>query len=79
MTGEGGAGQGLPESLQSLTPDERQILAVLAVVGEASLSADEVAVLAEVDDVKPVLDELRRLGVGPEHVGPRDGRLVAEG
>jgi hypothetical protein len=63
MMGEGGAGQGLPESLQSLTPAERQVLAVLAVVGEASLSADEVAVLAEVDDVRPVLDELRRRGL----------------
>jgi hypothetical protein len=59
MTGTGGAEQ-LPESLQSLTESERRVLAVLAVVGEASLTAEEVAELAEVDEVRPVLDELRR-------------------
>lgn len=63
MTGEGGAEQLLPESLESLTPAERQVLAVLAVVGQASLSTGEVATLAEVDDVRPVLDELQRRGL----------------
>jgi len=53
----------LPDRLESLTPTERQVLAVLAVVGEASLSTREVAALAEVDDVEPVLDELRRRGL----------------
>jgi uncharacterized membrane protein YedE/YeeE len=74
MTGEGGAEHGLPESLQSLTPAERQVLAVLAVVGEASLSVDEVALLAEVDDVGPVLDELRRRKL----VRREDGREALE-
>jgi DNA-binding MarR family transcriptional regulator len=63
VTGEGGSEQRLPESIQSLTPTERQVLAVLAVVGEASLTADELAVLAEVDDVGPALDELDRRGL----------------
>jgi uncharacterized membrane protein YedE/YeeE len=63
MTGEGGAEQRLPESLESLTPAERQVLAVLAVVGQASLSTGEVATLAEVDDVRPALDELQRRGL----------------
>lgn len=63
MIGEGGAGQQLPESLQSLTEDERRVLAVLAVVGQASLSSGEVAVLAEVDDPRPVLAELQRRGL----------------
>jgi hypothetical protein len=63
MTGEGGAEQRLPESLQSLTQAERQVLSVLAVVGQASLSPGEVAMLAEVDDARPVLDELQRRGL----------------
>ena len=53
----------MPESFQSLTESERRVLAVLAVVGEASLTADEAAELAEVDEVRPVLDELRRRGL----------------
>jgi hypothetical protein len=63
MTGEGGADQRLPESVQSLKPAERQVLAVLAVVGQASLSTGEVALLAEADDVRPILDELQRRGL----------------
>jgi uncharacterized membrane protein YedE/YeeE len=63
MSGAGDAEQRLPESLESLTPGERHVLAVLAAVGEASLSVDELTVLAEVDDVRPVLDELRRRGL----------------
>lgn len=47
----------------ALSPAERRILATLAVVGRASLSADELAELVEVDEVAPVLDELERRGL----------------
>ena len=46
-----------------LPPAERQILAALAVVGHASLSADELADLGLVDDVIPLLEDLERRGL----------------
>jgi hypothetical protein len=49
--------------VMALPPAERRILAALAVVGHASLSADELAELAEVEDVGPVVDELERRGL----------------
>jgi hypothetical protein len=42
---------------------ERQILAALAVVGGASLSADELTELAGVDDVIPLVEDLERRGL----------------
>ena len=46
-----------------LPPAERQILAALAVVGHASLSADELADLGLTDDVIPLLEDLERRGL----------------
>ena len=46
-----------------LPPAERQILAALAVVGHASLSADELAELGIADDVIPLLEDLERRGL----------------
>jgi hypothetical protein len=42
---------------------ERRILAALAIVGRASLSADELAELSETDEVRPVIDDLERRGL----------------
>lgn len=42
---------------------ERRILAALAIVGRASLSADELAALSETDEVRPVIDDLERRGL----------------
>jgi hypothetical protein len=44
----------------ALPAAERQILAALAVVGRATLSADELADLVEVDDVIPLIEDLER-------------------
>jgi hypothetical protein len=49
--------------VMALSPVERQLLAALAVVGRASLSADELAELVDVDDVAPLVDELERRGL----------------
>jgi hypothetical protein len=46
-----------------LPPAERQILAALAVVGHASLSADELADIGSGDDVIPLLEDLERRGL----------------
>jgi hypothetical protein len=46
----------------ALPPAERRVLAALAVVGRASLSADELAELVEVPDVAPIVDDLERRG-----------------
>jgi hypothetical protein len=46
-----------------LTPAERQLLAALAVVGHATLSADELSDLGIVDDVIPLLEGLERRGL----------------
>ena len=46
-----------------LTAAERQILAALAVVGHASLSADELADLGVTSDVIPLLEDLERRGL----------------
>ena len=50
-------------ALAGLTDDERRVVAVLAVVGRASLSAEELAALAAVEDVGPLLAKLERLGL----------------
>jgi len=47
----------------SLPAAERQILAALAVVGGASLSADELAELAGAADVIPLVEDLERRGL----------------
>jgi hypothetical protein len=44
----------------ALPAAERQILAALAVVGRATLSADELADLVEVDDVIPLIEDLEQ-------------------
>jgi len=46
-----------------LPPAERQILVALAVVGHASLSADELADLGLTADVVPLLEDLERRGL----------------
>lgn len=52
----------LPAELASLTADEREVLAALAVVGDTALSPDQVAALTAVADPRPVLEELERRG-----------------
>jgi hypothetical protein len=47
----------------ALSPPARQILAALAVVGRASLSAAELAELTETDRVEPLIDDLERRGL----------------
>jgi hypothetical protein len=49
--------------LNAVSPAERRVLATLAVVGRASLSADELAELVEVDEVAPLIEELERRGL----------------
>jgi DNA-binding MarR family transcriptional regulator len=49
--------------VMALTPAQRQVLAALAVVGRASLSAEELAELVEVGDVAPLVDDLERRGL----------------
>lgn len=51
------------ERLESLGPEERRVLAALAVVGDASLSAGELAALVEVAAAEPVVAELVRRGL----------------
>ena len=46
-----------------LSPAERQLLAALAVVGHATLSADELSDIGIVDDVIPLLEGLARRGL----------------
>jgi hypothetical protein len=52
-----------PTRITDLPEAERTALAALAIVGRASLSADELRELAEVDDVAPLLDDLKRRGL----------------
>lgn len=52
-----------PTRIADLPEAERPVLAALAIVGRASLSADELKELAEVDDVAPLLDDLQRRGL----------------
>jgi hypothetical protein len=54
---------GEPTEIASLTDDERRVLAVLVAVGGASLTADQIASLGEIDEVEPVLVELERRGL----------------
>ena len=49
--------------LESLTRDERAVLAVLASVGAASLSVDEVAAVTEIEHVEAILAALERRGL----------------
>jgi hypothetical protein len=49
--------------VSALSPAERRVLAALAVVGRASLSADELAELVEVDEVASRIEELERRGL----------------
>src|SRR5439155_1400374 len=58
--GGNGARLGL---VSSLPTNERRVLAALAVVGQASLSADELAAVAEVDEVVSAIDDLRARGL----------------
>lgn len=52
-----------PTRITDLPAAERPVLAALAIVGRASLSAEELRELAEVDDVAPLLDDLKRRGL----------------
>jgi hypothetical protein len=52
-----------PTRITDLPEAERTVLAALAIVGRASLSADELRELAKVDDVAPLLDDLKRRGL----------------
>lgn len=65
MTNSGGwPGEDTAETqVMALSPAERQVLAAIAVVGRASLSAGELAELVEVDDVAPLVDDLERRGL----------------
>jgi hypothetical protein len=49
--------------IMALSPAERRVLAALAVVGRASLSADELADLSEVQDVTPLVESLEGRGL----------------
>ena len=54
---------GKQTDIESLTPDERRVLAVLVAVGGAWVTAEQLAALSEIDDVVPVLVELERRGL----------------
>ena len=71
-----------PTEVESLTQDERRVVAVLVSVGGAWLSIEQIATLGEIDDVGRVLVELERRGLvrkderGRYAVAARpDGRL----
>ena len=49
--------------VMALPSAERQVLAAVAVVGQASLSESELAELIEIDDVRPLIDDLERRGL----------------
>jgi hypothetical protein len=63
MTSDNHESTGKPIEIASLTPDERRVLAVLAAVGGAWVTAEQVASLSEIDDARPVLAELERRGL----------------
>jgi hypothetical protein len=48
--------------LASLTPPEREVLAVLAVMGDVALSPEQLAALTSVADPRPILAGLERRG-----------------
>ena len=48
--------------LASLTPPEREVLAVLAVMGDVALSAEQIAALTSVADPRPILATLEGRG-----------------
>jgi hypothetical protein len=56
-----------PTQVMELPPKEREVLVALAVVGRASLSAEELAELVEVEDVGLLVDDLRRRGLVEEN------------
>jgi hypothetical protein len=64
MTGSGWPGDDTePTQVMALPAAERQILAALAVIGDASWSRDELAELVEVENVEPILADLERRGL----------------
>lgn len=58
--GEGPSGETVLTQIAELPPVERRILAALAVVGRASLSADELAELTEVGEIASLVADLER-------------------
>jgi DNA-binding MarR family transcriptional regulator len=56
-------GETAAPQVKALPPAERQVLAALAIVGRASLSAAELADVTVLDDVRPVIDDLERRGL----------------
>jgi hypothetical protein len=63
MTSDNHESTGKPIDVASLTPEERRVLAVLAAVGGAWVTAEQLASLSEIDDARPVLAELERRGL----------------
>jgi DNA-binding MarR family transcriptional regulator len=61
-SGRGPGGETAATQVKALPPAERQVLAALAIVGRASLSAAELADVTVLDDVRPV-DDLERRGL----------------
>ncbi|MDY7039533.1 MAG: NB-ARC domain-containing protein, partial [Chloroflexota bacterium] len=55
------------EALKSLPETERQVLAVLAALGDAPLHADHLAALAGLADAVPILETLQRRGLVQAH------------
>jgi hypothetical protein len=62
-TGEGSGGETALTQIAELPPSERRVLAALAVVGCASLSAGELAELIEVGEIAPLVADLERRGL----------------
>jgi hypothetical protein len=56
-------GKAPPTQIAELPVPERRALAALAIVGRASLSAEELSALAEVHDIAPLLADLERRGL----------------
>jgi hypothetical protein len=57
--------------LASLTPPEREVLAVLAVMGDVALSPEQLAALTSVADPRPILAGLERRGFVEKEAGDR--------
>ena len=55
-------GNELPAELATLTAPEREVLAALAVMGDAALSPEQLAALTTVADPQPIVAELDRRG-----------------
>ncbi len=62
-TGEGPGGETALAQIAELPPAERRVLAALAVVGCASLSAGELAELIEVEEIASLVADLERRGL----------------